>query len=273
MIMLTVIIAVLREGCNLEEFSISMDGIALDKAVVTTSWDDGHPLDLKLAELLKKYDVPATFYVPIDNDERECMSPSQINQVARSFDIGGHGYNHINLTRIPIKEAQKEIREAKDRLEEIIGRNVVCLCYPWGACNARIVDIVADAGYIGARTTKSLTRNIKNPFKMSATINATNWWFAPYIKHAMASLDVRLFGFLLRNNLFFESWDRIAIATLDFVVDNGGVWHLWGHSWEIDSHDDWGKLEELLRRISALPERVTRVNNSQLIRILDDKRR
>jgi peptidoglycan/xylan/chitin deacetylase (PgdA/CDA1 family) len=43
----------------------------MDKAVVTTSWDDGHPLDLKLAELLKKYDVPATLYMPMDNPERE----------------------------------------------------------------------------------------------------------------------------------------------------------------------------------------------------------
>jgi putative transposase len=45
----------------------------MDKAVVTTSWDDGHPLDLKLAELLKKYDIPATLYMPMDNPEREWL--------------------------------------------------------------------------------------------------------------------------------------------------------------------------------------------------------
>lgn len=245
----------------------------MDEAIVTTSWDDGHPLDLKLAELLKKYDIPATFYVPIDNVERECMSTSQINEVARSFDIGGHGYHHVDLTGIPLKEAEAEIREAKGRLEEIIGRDVVCFCYPLGSFNGRTINIARDAGFIGARTTKSLTRSINNPYKMSATINATDWWFAPYIKHAVQSLDVKLFMFLLRNNLFFESWDEIAIKTLDFVIDNGGVWHLCGHSWEIDNHNDWGRLEGVLRRISALPERVTRVNNSQLIRIWDDKRR
>ncbi len=250
-----------------------MAGIKMDEAVVTTSWDDGHPLDLKLAELLKKYDIPATFYVPIDNVERECMGPGQIDEVARSFDIGVHGYRHVDLTGIPLKEAEADIREAKDSLEEIIDRDVVCFCYPWGACNPRIVDIVERTGFIGARTTKSLTRSIRNIYKMGTTINATDWWFAPYIKHALESLDVRLFMFLLRNNLFFESWDVIAIKTLDFVVDNGGVWHLWGHSWEIDNHDDWGRLEGVLRRISALPERVTRVNNSQLIRMWDGGRR
>ena len=89
----------------------------------------------------------------------------------------------------------------------------------------------------------------------------------------MASQDVRLFAFLLRNNLFFAGWDRIAIETLDFVVDNGGVWHLWGHSWEINNHNDWGRLEGVLRRISMLPKEVRRMNNSQLMRIWDDKRR
>lgn len=250
-----------------------MDGITVDKAIVTTSWDDGHPLDLKLAELLKKYDVPATFYVPIDNVERECMNPRQISEVARSFDIGGHSYHHVDLTGISPKEAETEIREAKDRLEEIIGKNVVCFCYPGGSFNGRIMDIAEKAGFIGARTTKSITRYIKNPFKMSTTINAVNWWFAPYIKHAMASQDVRLFVFLLRNNLFFEGWDRIAIETLDFVIDNGGVWHLWGHSWEINNHNDWGRLEGVLRRISMLPKEVIRMNNSQLMRVWDDKRR
>jgi hypothetical protein len=52
---------------------------------------------------------------------------------------------------------------------------------------------------------------------MSTTINAADWWFAPYIKHAVQSLDFRLFMFLLRNNLFFESWDVIAVKTLDFI--------------------------------------------------------
>lgn len=30
--------------------------------IITTSWDDGHPLDLKIAELLDKYGINGTFY-------------------------------------------------------------------------------------------------------------------------------------------------------------------------------------------------------------------
>ena len=168
------------------------------KAIITTSWDDGHPLDLKLAELLGKYDIPATFYISIDNVERQSMNPSEIKQIGQSFDIGGHTYHHLNLLRVSLKEAEKEIAEGKRRLEEITSRELFSFCYPWGRFNHQVINIVKEAGFIGARTTHSLTRNIKDPFKMSTTINATDWWFAPYIKHSFTSQDPRLFLFMLR---------------------------------------------------------------------------
>ena len=65
------------------------DDIAVDEAIVTTSWDDGHPLDLKLAELLGRYHIPTTFCIPIDNVERECMSPDEMRQIGDSSTLEG----------------------------------------------------------------------------------------------------------------------------------------------------------------------------------------
>jgi len=39
--------------------------LEVKKAVITTSWDDGSIFDLKLKDLLKRYSIPATFYVPV----------------------------------------------------------------------------------------------------------------------------------------------------------------------------------------------------------------
>jgi len=242
----------------------------MDKTIVTTSWDDGHPLDLKLAELLQKYDIPATFYIPIENVERECMSPQQIREIAQSFDIGGHTYHHLILTRISLKEAEREIVEGKQRLEDIIGRQVISFCYPRGKYNDDVIDVVRRAGFIGARTTKSAIRSIKDPFKMGTTAYASYWHsgLAPYFRHAMASQDFGLFRFMLKSNLLLNSWDKIALKTLDFVVDDGGIWHLWGHSWSIGDNNNWAKLERLLREVSVLSGKALKVSNSQLLRII-----
>jgi hypothetical protein len=41
-------------------------------AYITTSWDDGHPSDLRLADLLHKHSLRGTFYVPPENIRTYC---------------------------------------------------------------------------------------------------------------------------------------------------------------------------------------------------------
>jgi hypothetical protein len=96
-------------------------------------------------------------------------------------------------------------------------------------------------------------------------VNAGNWWFTHYMLHSLASRDTKLFNFVLKKNLFFKSWDRIAIETLNFVAENGGIWHLWGHSWEVAENSDWGKLEGIFQMLGSLPKEIKRMDNSQLL--------
>ena len=243
----------------------------MDEAIITTSWDDGNPLDLKLAELLKKYDIPATFYIPVDNTERECMNSQQIRELARSFDIGGHSYHHEDLTKVYPKEAGREIVEGKKRLEDIIGKEVLSFSYPHGRFNAQLMNIVKEAGFIGARTVMLLTRSIKDPFKMATMIDVGHWWFTHYILHSLASRDPHLSLFMLKNNLFSKGWEKIALETLRFVVDNGGIWHLWGHSWEVEENKDWAKLEGIFHILGSLSKDIKRMDNSQLLKMCAGK--
>ena len=97
----------------------------VNEIIVTTSWDDGDPSDVRLAELLQKYNVPATFYIPIDNVERQCLKPQEIREIADIFDVGGHTYHHVNLTQITLREVEKEIVDGKEELEELIGKKIV----------------------------------------------------------------------------------------------------------------------------------------------------
>src|SRR4051794_21779274 len=46
---------------------------------ITTSWDDGHPLDIRIAELLAKYDLPGTFYIPRAS-QRPTMEESAVGE-------------------------------------------------------------------------------------------------------------------------------------------------------------------------------------------------
>ena len=150
---------------------------------------------------------------------------------------------------------------------------MLSFCYPRGKFNDEVVSIVRRAGFIGARTVKSATRSIKDPFRMGTTAYASYWLFglAPYFKHAVASQDFRLFSFMVKKNLLINSWDKVAVKTLDFVVNNGGIWHLWGHSWSIEDNNNWVRLEKIFRNIGALSNDIRKMSNSQLLKMHMDK--
>ena len=51
---------------------------------------------------------------------------------------------------------------------------------------------------------------------------------------------------MLFSRAIFGNWKELAIKTLDYVFEHGGVWHMWGHSWEIDENNDWKNLSDVL---------------------------
>ncbi|MDP4020950.1 MAG: polysaccharide deacetylase family protein, partial [Candidatus Adlerbacteria bacterium] len=103
--------------------------------VVTTSWDDGHVLDMRLAALLKKYNIKGTFYIAPKNREipaEKRLTESQIKELSHDFEIGAHTMTHPRLTRTSDAEAREEVHSSKTYLEEITGRGVTSFCYPQG---------------------------------------------------------------------------------------------------------------------------------------------
>jgi peptidoglycan/xylan/chitin deacetylase (PgdA/CDA1 family) len=63
----------------------------------TTSWDDGTIHDLRLAELLAKYDLPATFYIARKH-EYGYLQEKDIAGLGQYFEIGAHTLNHVVLS-------------------------------------------------------------------------------------------------------------------------------------------------------------------------------
>jgi peptidoglycan/xylan/chitin deacetylase (PgdA/CDA1 family) len=237
----------------------------VDEAILTTSWDDGHPLDLRLADLLMKYSIPATFYIPLENAGRQVMEASQIREIAGSFDVGAHTSHHVVLTALSEQAVRREVIDSKKRLEDITGRAVSCFCYPLGRFNVTTARTVREAGFTGARTTRALTRRVGDPYRFGTTVHAKDWWVGPYLLHSAAERDLSLTAFMVAGNLFFRGWDRVAVETLRFVSTNGGVWHLWGHSCEIEENGDWERLESVLEAASILFEQASRMDNAQLL--------
>jgi len=46
-------------------------------------------------------------------------------------------------------------------------------------------------------------------------------------------------------------WPELAQSLLGHALRRGGVFHLWGHSWEIETANMWGQLNTFLKLIST----------------------
>lgn len=234
----------------------------MSKVIVTTSWDDGHILDIRLAELLAKYDLPATFYVAPKDQEfatDELLKDKDIKKLSKKFEIGAHTITHPRLTDISDREAKREMLDSKKYLEELIGKPVTSFCYPGGNYEAKHAQMAAEMGFTYARTVKRHSFTLKGSlFEAKTTVNAYNHFQDLYkIAHSAHFNPIK--------TIQYFQWDNLAIAMFDQVMKNGGVYHLWGHSWEIDSHKDWQKLERVFKYIAG-HKRVTYVANDKLPR-------
>lgn len=237
------------------------------KRTITTSWDDGHPDDLRLSELLDKYNLKGTFYVPIKNKERETLSDKNIRKISKRHEIGAHSFNHVDLTQLTSKEVREEVSSCKAKLEEIIDEKVRMFCYPKGKYNEDIVEAVESVGYLGARTTKLYETRIENKFKMPVTVQAKNPTRSgvPDKKHYIMKVlknPIKMKDAVM--NYFGEDWYETAIKMLDRVEKNGGIWHLMGHSWQLKD-EDWEKLEDLFKILNQKRNKFKILTNDEVV--------
>jgi peptidoglycan/xylan/chitin deacetylase (PgdA/CDA1 family) len=84
------------------------------------------------------------------------MDSAQVKKwLAAGQEIGSHTRTHPYLTRVSREQAWEEISSSKKRLEDLFGRAIEHFCYPYGDYNPAIRDLVAEAGYRTACTTRS----------------------------------------------------------------------------------------------------------------------
>ena len=231
----------------------------MKSVIVTTSWDDGHVLDERLAALLSTYEISGTFYIAPHNREfgkQSLLSGERVRALSRRFEIGAHTMTHPRLPRVRDEEARKEIIDSKNYLETLLDKPVVSFCYPGGAHTEALKQMVHEAGFRMARTVERgrMDRGVDN-FAVPTTIHAYQHWsdIPQHFRSFDSSTMKRIFN-----------WDVAAREVFDRCLTEGGVFHLWGHSWEIDENQDWGRLEMLLAHI-ARRENVTYLTNGELV--------
>jgi len=234
--------------------------------VFTCSIDDGHPADMKTAELLHKHGLNGTFFIPIKNCEGDAvLTSSQIRELGRRFEIGSHTYDHCYLKTVDIWQAYHQIYDGKKELEDLLGNPVNGFCYPGGRYRRRDVELVRACRFTYARTTMNLCFEPgAQPYEMPTTVQFYPHDRAVYLRNFAGSGNwfKRVNG--LRLALQYDNWIERLYALFDHACTYGGTFHLWGHSKQIDDLSAWHDIDAFFRHVAERVAVQNRLNNEQL---------
>lgn len=250
----------------------------MKKIYFTCSFDDGDVADLRLAQLLKKYNLKGTFYIPKTCDlVYKSLSENQIKELATLSEIGGHTISHQVLTRISPVQARCEIFDCKLWLENVVGQPILSFCPPTGRFNNSHIAVQKEVGFKAMRTVEMLSYSI-NRIKvlgdfviLPTTTQVYNHSGTAYLKNRVKRL--RPVNYLSFKKLFNSNWETMSENYLAFLnriseQEPGEYYfHLWGHSWEIEKYSLWNSLENFLAKVSQVKSMVF-CNNSDLAQIV-----
>lgn len=209
---------------------------------ITFSYDDGVTQDIRLIELLNKYNLKCTFNlnsellgknnILIRENQRIAhykIHPEDVKYVYDGHEIAVHTLTHPNLTTLDEPEIIRQVEQDRCNLSELAGYEVYGMAYPCGGVNNddRVAEIITN------HTQIKYCRTITNTDSFAPQKNLFR--FNPNVYHIL-------------------EYDRLMEMGRQFIemkTDIPQIFYIWGHSYEMDYRPDyWIKLEEFFEMIS-----------------------
>lgn len=141
--------------------------------IITFSFDDGVMQDLKIIEILNKYNLKATFNLNSGNFansfplvwegvyvERKTVLPEMVKNVYEGHEVAVHTVHHAKLKSISDDEIVKEIVDDIKNLEELVGYEVRGMAYPCSEFDERVIRVIKERTPIKYARTVVSTYNL-----------------------------------------------------------------------------------------------------------------
>ena len=223
---------------------------------VTFSYDDGVTQDIRLIELLGKYNLKCTFNINSDLLSKRGILMHNNNKISHykihtedlkhvydGHEIAVHTLTHPNLTQCDTNEIIRQVETDRLNLSQYAGYEVVGMAYPCGGVNND--DRVA--GIIENNTGVKYCRTITQTGQFNIQDNLFR--FNPTVYH-----------------LDFDKMMQLGQEFLRLDCKTPKLFYIWGHSYELDYETDyWVRLEEFFKLISGNDEIFYGTNKEVLL--------
>lgn len=157
-------------------------GAPLPPRSVVLTFDDGFAdLPGPTAEALAERGLPATAYLTtgaVTPGHGSLLPPARMMTLAQApslewhgLEVGAHTVTHPQLDTLHAFELDRELRESKEVLEDVLGHEVTHLAYPHGYNSRAVRGAARRAGYASAVAVRhALSSETDEPYRIARLI-------------------------------------------------------------------------------------------------------
>jgi len=135
------------------------------KKVVALTFDDGY-IDFynNVLPIIKKYNIKTNLYIITSTTNNgKYVNEEQIKELSNSglVSIGSHTVSHNALGSLSAEQIEIELKDSKEYLENLLGKEIKTISYPTGSYNSLVLS-TAKKYYKYGITTIEGTQNMSN---------------------------------------------------------------------------------------------------------------
>jgi peptidoglycan/xylan/chitin deacetylase (PgdA/CDA1 family) len=228
-----------------------------DRVLFTTSWDDGDPLDVKIADTLEEFGYVGTFYASTGPDGQRLISDGDLARIGKKHELGAHGKTHTIFPELPRSALADEIRWAVEEMSRF-GKVGDVVAPPRGKIDAATRRFIGNLGF-AVRSGAIVGSAEVNGNSLEPTFQLYPHTWKTIMRNCVYRRELPIASLLVALKHRGSPEDRFRQMLLASAEQQRYV-HVWGHSAEIQRLDLWGALRCLLRTAADLG--LTPVSNS-----------
>lgn len=142
---------------SMKQLLDAFEGAPLPEKPVMLTFDDAYKEHYTyVLPLLKRYQIPATFFIytkGVTDGYRDFMTWDEVRKLVSSgMTIGAHTVSHSNLTKLSLNELSHEVLDGKKKLEDNLGIPITVFAYPYGVYNDTVINFLKTSGFVAAFT-------------------------------------------------------------------------------------------------------------------------
>ncbi len=204
----------------------------------------------RILDLLAKYDLPATFFVPGDTAERH---PDEVKEiVAQGHEIGHHGYVHESPTKVEEDEERRVLDKGLEALDKVAGVRPKGYRSPAWDLSPNSIKLFKEYGFV---YDSSMMADDFRPYRLvdggeeTKVVELPVCWELDDVPHFLFNIFPYHVG-LSSPSKVLEIW----ASEFDGAYLYGGAYILTMHPQVIGRHHRMVMLEELIQYILGHPQ-------------------